>query len=299
MKPHPQVSVIIPCYNARDYLDDTLNAILEQTFTNFEVIAVNDGSTDNTLDILNQYKDRISILDDENSGVSAARNKGAAQAKGEYLAFCDSDDIWHPEKLEQHMVLGDHDFSFTAIELFGDGMELNFEYIPPTDDDINGMDGLFKVNYITTSTVVIKKCIFEEFKGFDPRYNLLEDWHLWLKIKNRYDFEFIDTPLCRYRVHSDGASKDFNQCAESGRQILTDLYDNHLIVSLQNQQRYLGYIYLTYAEQAYYSGNYKAARSLYWRVFWYLKRFDPTIIKNYIVSFFNPSLIQKLKNLKS
>ena len=95
----PTISIILPVYNAGNYLRDTLDSVLEQTYSDFELIAVNDGSTDNSLAILQEYKekdDRIFIIDKSNSGVSDTRNIGIAHAKGEYIAFLDADDVYSP-----------------------------------------------------------------------------------------------------------------------------------------------------------------------------------------------------------
>ncbi|MCK5508758.1 MAG: glycosyltransferase family 2 protein, partial [Desulfobacterales bacterium] len=96
---NPLVSVIIPTYNRGWILKETLNSVLAQDFTNFELIVVDDGSTDNTQDILNSYKENIIVLQQNNKGVSAARNMGITSASGRFIAFLDSDDLWLPKKL--------------------------------------------------------------------------------------------------------------------------------------------------------------------------------------------------------
>ena len=97
----PKYSVIVPVYNAEEYLDKCLNSILKQTNQDFEVICINDGSTDKSLDILNKYKDDIIIINEENSGVSIARNNGVKKASGKYLVFVDSDDYLENKLLEK------------------------------------------------------------------------------------------------------------------------------------------------------------------------------------------------------
>jgi glycosyltransferase involved in cell wall biosynthesis len=118
----PLVSVVIPVYNAAKFLDETLNSVLDQTYPNLEVLAVNDGSTDDSLQILANYASRITIFDSTNKGTPAARNKGIQMATGSYLSFIDSDDLWHPEKLTMQMeLLGsmpDVDMTYCCFEEF-------------------------------------------------------------------------------------------------------------------------------------------------------------------------------------
>lgn len=95
-----KISVIIPCYNADKTIDDTLKSIFNQTCGNFEIIVVDDGSNDDTAKILKKYSHKIKYIYQENGGVSKARNTGVSHAQGEWIAFCDSDDLWHPEKIE-------------------------------------------------------------------------------------------------------------------------------------------------------------------------------------------------------
>ena len=98
------VSIIIPCYNASSYIKETINSVLTQTFQNFEILLINDGSTDNSSSIIKTIKDdRIHLVEQENQGVSFSRNKGIAMAKGEFVVFLDADDLLHPSFLEKRI----------------------------------------------------------------------------------------------------------------------------------------------------------------------------------------------------
>jgi glycosyltransferase involved in cell wall biosynthesis len=118
----PLVSVIVPVFNAAKYLDEAIGSILSQTYPNVEVIAVNDGSTDVSLNILEKYSSRITIIDSTNKGTPAARNLGIQAAKGSYLAFLDADDIWHHEKLSVQLNMFDKtpnlDMTYCSFEEF-------------------------------------------------------------------------------------------------------------------------------------------------------------------------------------
>lgn len=118
----PLVSVIVPVFNAVKYLDEAIGSIFEQTYPNLEVIAVNDGSTDDSLNVLENYASRITIIDSTNKGTPAARNLGVQAANGAYLAFLDADDIWHPDKLSTQRAMFDRnpylDMTYCCFEEF-------------------------------------------------------------------------------------------------------------------------------------------------------------------------------------
>ena len=105
MNANPLISVIIPCFNAQQYIGQTLESILNQTFKNFEIIVIDDGSTDQTEKVLNKYNGKIRYIYQENSGPAVARNRGIFESKGEYLAFCDADDMWEKKKLQKQISL--------------------------------------------------------------------------------------------------------------------------------------------------------------------------------------------------
>ena len=117
----PKISIIIPVYNAENYLEECLLTISQQTFTDFEILAINDGSSDRSLEILKQYQEnepRLKIFSQVNKGVSAARNLGLDNAKGEYIAFVDADDWLHPESLEQYIEIAEKENSDIVISQF-------------------------------------------------------------------------------------------------------------------------------------------------------------------------------------
>ncbi|HCA58980.1 MAG TPA: hypothetical protein DEP46_13490, partial [Blastocatellia bacterium] len=134
----PLVSAIIPNYNYARYVGEAVESALGQTYPNIEVIVVDDGSTDNSLEVLEQYRDRIKIIAQKNSGVCVARNRGVAESEGEYIAFLDADDVWLPEKIEKQ------------VEKFASGKDLGLVHVGVIDIDasgdelashLNGMEG--------------------------------------------------------------------------------------------------------------------------------------------------------------
>lgn len=203
------VSVIIPTYNRATFTCDAIESILMQTFTEYEIIVVDDGSTDHTLEMLKNYKDKIRYILQKNFGPSVARNAGIRAAKGNYIAFLDSDDLWMPEKLEkQFRVLQnnpDISFCYTQaliskqgeyIEKIGYGCEQKFE------------DLLISWSKIFTSSVVIKDICFKKVGLFNEQLSHSEDFEMWLRILNYYKGVFVDQPLIIKRQHHSNISKD-------------------------------------------------------------------------------------------
>ena len=166
----PKISVIIPTYEHGDTIETCLLSLFNQTFKNFEIIVVNDGSTDNTVKILEKYKDKIKIINQENRGAPAARNRGFKKSGGEFLIFCDADVKAKPNMLLKMLeVLEKHPEVSYAYSSFRFGWK-NFR--------LHEFDGnaLRKMNYITTTSLIRR----EHFPGFDESLKKFQDWDLWL-----------------------------------------------------------------------------------------------------------------------
>jgi len=168
----PAISVIIPAYQSAKTIDSTLASIYQQKFSDYEIILVNDGSTDTLLDLLKKYGDQISVISQENRGAAAARNKGAAKAKGKYLFFCDADIILNPlclEKMVRALELNPFaSFCYSSF-LFGRHM---FKALPYS------VDRLKRLNYISTMSMLRSR----DFIGFDETLKRFQDWDLWLRL---------------------------------------------------------------------------------------------------------------------
>ena len=194
----PLVSVIIPTYNRGWILKEAVDSVLSQTFCNFELIIVDDGSTDNTADILKSCPDKVIKITQENRGVSAARNKGIASASGELLAFLDSDDLWLSDKLvcQVNFFKQNNDALICQIEeiWIRNGIRVNPKN---RHKKLSGM--IFKPSLalclVSPSAVMIKKRLFDEVGLFDETLPACEDYDLWLRISCRFPVYLIDTPL--------------------------------------------------------------------------------------------------------
>lgn len=211
MNNQPFFSVVIPLYNKEKYIKRTLESVLSQTFTNFEIIIVDDGSKDNSYEIVESIKDsRIRFICQENGGPSKARNRGIKEAKGEFIAFLDADDEWLPEKLENqyefHSKNPDVVWSCTAFEARGGKREEHISY--SKNGVINdALDAIMNGMTIQTSTVVIKKSVFKNKRLlFNEAFKRSEDREVWFKLACLCpSIGYLKTEFLIYYVETDGS----------------------------------------------------------------------------------------------
>ncbi len=205
-------SIIIPLYNAKSTICDTLDSVLSQTYRNYEIIIINDCSTDNSSEIIEKYKSNysnITVINNEaNIGVSNSRNKGFSIARGEYIALIDSDDIWHNKKLELQKEIIDTtncDICATSYGFINEnGKIIKKNYIIP---DKISYDLLLKENFIGCSSVVLRKDILNYYK-MDPKFSH-EDYALWLTLaRNNYKIVGTNQVLMYYRILQNSRSSN-------------------------------------------------------------------------------------------
>ncbi len=207
----PLVSVIIPTYNRAWVLKEAIDSVLAQEFKDFELIVVDDGSTDNTGEILDSYEQDILVLRQSNKGVSAARNRGIDAAEGRLIAFLDSDDLWLPRKLSSQVDFFNSNpaavINQTEEIWVRNGVRVN----PKTrHHKFSGMifERSLALCLVSPSAVMIKKNLFSEVGVFDENLPACEDYDLWLRISCRYPVDLIETPLIMKRGgHADQLSK--------------------------------------------------------------------------------------------
>lgn len=208
----PRVSVVIPTYNRRDLVREAIASVTAQSYTDFEVIVVDDGSDDGTAEVVQQFA-RIRYIYQPNHGVSAARNAGVALAQGELLAFLDSDDLWQPRKLECQVALFDQ---YPDIQICQSdeiwtrgGVRVNpHNKHRKTGGDIFARS--LELCLVSPSAVMMRRALFEELGGFDETLPACEDYDLWLRITTRLPVHFIEMPLVVKRGgHPDQLSRRF------------------------------------------------------------------------------------------
>lgn len=198
---NPLISVIVPTFNRENFIGYCIDSILEQTYQNFELIIVDDGSNDSTKDILQRYYDKIKIIRQENKGVSAARNNGLKIAKGDYIAFCDSDDTWLSEKLAIQVNFFDKNpqaiVCYTEEIWIRNGKRVNqCKHHRKFSGDI--FEKSLHMCIVSPSSVMMKRTFFDKVGTFDESLPACEDYDLWLRASSYLiPFYFIETPLIR------------------------------------------------------------------------------------------------------
>lgn len=209
MSNEPAVSIVVPLYNKQDHIADTIASVLSQTEQDFELIVVNDGSTDASVEAIQPYIGRIVFIDQANSGPSIARNRGIEEAKGRYIAFLDADDLWLPKKLEvQLSYMESHpDVMWSALNIIevrnGQDVGTTVEPQPDCQDQWVVFPDWFAANTgqrrMLTSGVMIRREVFKLVGGFDPDIPAGQDLDLWVRIALKYPaYAFCHTPLIRY-----------------------------------------------------------------------------------------------------
>jgi glycosyltransferase involved in cell wall biosynthesis len=227
----PLVSIVIPTYNRARLLRRAIQSVLNQTYQNFELIIVDDYSTDNTESMVKSFRDdRIRYLQhSKNRGAVAARNTGIKAAKGEYIAFQDSDDVWLPEKLDKQIrafISGSPSIGvvYTSYLLLGENGD-RF-YYPPSDVKLTEGDlyyPLLECNFIGTPTAVVKKACFEKVGVFE-NFPRLQEWSLWLRISRHFCFRHIDEPLVIAYTQPDSISHNLDALIAARKLFLTKYF---------------------------------------------------------------------------
>lgn len=214
----PSVSVVIPTYNYGRFIAETIESVLAQTLPPAEIIVVDDGSTDETEEIVRGFGDKVRYIRQENQGVCEARNNGVANSSGEYIAFLDADDIWEPEKLEKQIAKFTDD---DEIGLVHCGMR---EFDDGTGETIRlhleGREGwvaddilLWKGPVIVGpgGTIVVTRMAFNYADGFDPKLKVGEDLDFCYRVAKKYKVGFVAEVLVEYRSHGANAHSNVRE----------------------------------------------------------------------------------------
>ena len=220
----PRVSVVIPTYNSGPLVSEAVESVLAQTRPAAEILVVDDGSTDDTADRLGRFGAVVRVLRQPNGGVSAARNRGVAAAAGDWVAFLDADDAWHPRKLEVQLaaVARRPDLGLLGTGCYdwpGDHPDLGAAG-PGTVTDVPLADLLVR-NRFVTSTIVARVDVLRAAGRFDPALQGPEDYDLWLRAARRAPVANLDVPLSGYREATPGSlSKNADRMEAGMRAIL-------------------------------------------------------------------------------
>ena len=230
----PPVSVVIPTYNSADTIAGAIESVLAQTYSDFEILVIDDGSTDHTEDVVRQFGDRVRYFKQENQGVSAARNSGIEKSVGKYIAFLDSDDLWCPEKLAEEIPLLDAHPELGLVycdwTVVSDETVLQSSYheeLRPARGYI--FSELVQRGFILTSGVVVRRECLDDVGHFDKSLKVAEDYELWLRISYRWKVELVDKCLFTKRKWDGGLSSKLIETAANRivlfQRFLNDLRD--------------------------------------------------------------------------
>lgn len=218
----PRVSVIIPAYNAEAFVREAVDSALAQTHRDVEVIVVDDSSTDGTARCLAAYEDRIRVHRQANTGVAGARNAGVRLSTGDWVAFLDADDVWRPRKLGAQLAAADAPLVYTNRFNFGARGPL-----PEVQSEVTSMvEGdvfeslLLRGNFITVSSVMMTRALFDDLDGFYAQPGGCEDWDLWLRVAERHRIRYVPEPLVGYRFHGGGMSRNHRAMAPARRAVV-------------------------------------------------------------------------------
>lgn len=232
--PSPLVSIIMPVYNSEKYIKDSISSALQQSYENYELIIVDDCSTDMSRNIINTFQNKdkriTCIFLSENKGVAHARNQGIQAAKGKYIAFMDSDDLWDADKLKTQVEImedSNADLSYTSYMMIDEqGIIFSKKNVPQTVD----FTDLLKENFICLSSILVKSCVAK--KHFMKREYFHEDYIFLLDLlKENCFFKGIEKNLVYYRVSRLGRSMNKKNAAKFRWKIYRDYLGMNWLIS--------------------------------------------------------------------
>lgn len=210
MRSSPQISIIIPAYNAEQTVRRALDSVLAQAYADVEILVVDDGSTDGTADVVRGYGEKVRLIQQGNAGAGAARNRGVAEARGEFIAFLDADDAYLPGRLEKGRapMLADDTIAMTHCQCllcYPDGRE-----------EISGKrfrsmqlfrpERMLHPLYQSTPSATLRRSVFLELGGFDETLQTREDHDLWLRVREKYREVYVEEPLVRVYLSESSLS---------------------------------------------------------------------------------------------
>lgn len=281
----PRVSVIITAYNASGFVADAIESVLQQTFQDFELIVIDDGSTDNTADVCGRYADKIRYEFQENSGSAAARNAGIRVARGEYIAFLDADDIWLPDKLGRQLTRLDieKDICWAYSDFHVVDSQSNevlyraSQLVRRPDGDV--LEQLMMGNVIAPSCVIIHRKVFGDVGVFDtsPLRRISEDWELFMRIAGQYPILYIEKPLVRIRQHTSRktTTMDLDQALRSRLQTLNEAASRSPGRLRSQLPRAMAHLYVNIGRKWLERDARPEARTLFWEAIKQHPRYAP------------------------
>ncbi|MEH1862396.1 MAG: glycosyltransferase [Nostoc sp.] len=247
----PKTSVIIPAYNSENTINHTIQSVLNQTLSDLELIVINDGSEDSTLDVVTQIKDpRIKIFSYTNAGGNISRNRGLQLAVGEFVSFLDADDLWTPDKLQSQLKALQENPTATVAYSWTDYIDENSEIVlSGTHVTANGdvYEKLLLTNFLENgSNPLIRREALIKLGGFDESLSAAQDWDMWLRLACQFDFVCVPAVQILYRISANSVSSNLIRQEKACLQVLERAYKERPLalkhtwnLSLTNLYKYL------------------------------------------------------------
>ncbi|NJN29045.1 MAG: glycosyltransferase family 2 protein [Synechococcales cyanobacterium RM1_1_8] len=212
----PKVSIIIPAYNALEYLPQALASVDNQGFNDFEVIIINDGSSDGIEEWFKQHIQdaKYRLITQTNQGISGARNRGVQASQGDYIAFLDADDMWAPSKLEQQVACLDHNPTTALVHTWLAMVDVTGKAtgrVLQSQAQGQVYESLLLQNDVACASVMVRRHCFEQVGEFDRDLLSMEDWDMWIRMAQHYQFAVIPEALTFYRQVPTSLTKDCRQ----------------------------------------------------------------------------------------
>ncbi|GAB6066979.1 hypothetical protein JCM13664_02970 [Methylothermus subterraneus] len=258
----PLVSILMPVFNGEKYISQTIESVLSQTYKNYEIIIVNDGSTDHSYQKIKPYLrlSHLKYIEQDNAGVASARNAALQLAKGNYFALLDQDDLWHPEKLTKQIDLFKSNPKLGLVHCHAVPINATGEILPanpwwPRPTPPRAFEEIFLANPIHSCTAVFCRTALEQIGGFDPSPAILfaDEYDLWLRIAATFEVGYIPETLSYYRLHSENNSRDTIRMITSTLNVLKktqhDFPEQVSCIQRQNLRKRYAYLYLNLAEE--------------------------------------------------
>jgi glycosyltransferase involved in cell wall biosynthesis len=252
----PLVSVVIPCYNYGHLIPEAINSVLAQTFTDYEIIVVDGGSTDNTRAVVEQYGALVSYIYAPSPSVNNSRNIGIRAARGQYIAFLDADDAWLPEKLALQVPVIEANphvgLVYCAIYFFESGTGTIISHFNPSRF-VRGkvIRKLYMDQFVGGATPLIRREVFDKVGFFAEERATSDDWEMWLRISAEYEFDFVPQHLALYRIHTSILSSALSNYEAREREMMAffvtaaerypDLIGDLMNLRLSTYQSYFGW----------------------------------------------------------
>lgn len=243
---HPRVSVVIPTCQGGARIADALARLNRQTFTDFEVIVVNDGSTDGTsavVDQLSRADSRIRLIEQDNQGIAAARNTGIAAARGDFVAFLDDDDLWNPRKLELQLARFDATPDVSVITCYSalvdsSGRLLGWRWGGIDEGDLYRT--MLEWDVVSGGSVaLVTRSALEESGGFDASIPHRADWDLWIRLSRSHRFASVPRMLVGYTRREGSASRNYERMIADGTRVLRKARMEDIDISDADFEAYL------------------------------------------------------------